>query len=201
MPNKRTIEKINRFWDWFQVNKHHYEEFDEWDPTLEIISEKLREVDSELYVDMQVDLDDDNEREMVITADGNIEKFPIVREVVYEAPFIYGWKVTAFQQPKGEGYNLKFRDFELDSSEMFFYPHLMDDEFTIMVLDKNVKELDSDDSLYLGRSVVMDMIGEFDYATKVSLCYLDNINSVPDEAIFPLAELPNFIQNNFYNSN
>jgi hypothetical protein len=200
MQNKRR-DKIISFWEWFENNKYHYENFDGWDPTLEIISEMLREVDSELYIDMQIDLDKDNEREMVITADGNIEKFPIVKEVVNEAPFISGWKIIALQQPKGEGYNLKFKEYELNSSEMFFYPHLMDDEFTIMVLDKNVQELDTDDSLYLGRSVVMDIIGEFDYATKVSLCYLDNVSAAPEEVIYPLTDLPAFIQNNFYNSN
>ncbi|WP_183558762.1 hypothetical protein [Mucilaginibacter sp. SP1R1] len=64
----------------------------------------------------------DRDQELIITADGDINYFERVEELINDAPEIKGWIFTAFIQPTDLDYASNFEDVDLKPFEMWFLP-------------------------------------------------------------------------------
>ncbi len=47
-------------------------------------------------------------RELVVTAEGKVEIFPWVQDLVRAAPRIPGWEIIAFKQPQGFEFTIEY---------------------------------------------------------------------------------------------
>lgn len=196
-------ERIEQFWNWFNAHKYYYGELDsEWDPGLDQISEKLKSIDKSAYLDIMIQPSDKGESILIISADGIIDNFALVREVVNAAPDMIGWRAIAFEQPHEEGYIIRYKRYLLDPAEMYFLPFLTEDYFGVTIYGKKLKKLSEEDSFYLSNKILISIIGEYHFATKVTACLLTDISeAVEMEELLPLSQFYNFVVNNFMNRN
>jgi hypothetical protein len=193
-------EKINQFWDWFNQHKYYYEEMEnEWDPGLELLAEKISRINKN--IEAMIHINNFGKHEIIITCNGIIDYFPLVRAVVKESPELIGWKTRALVQPTEE-FSVAYNEFLLDSREMFFMPFFDEDYFKVFLYAKDIEDMSDQDSDYLARRIVIKSIGEYHFATKVAECILCDLNNaIEPEELLPLDQLHAFVMNNFMNSN
>jgi hypothetical protein len=195
----RSVQ-IKEFWQWFDENKFHYmDPEDEWDGELDLLQEKVESIDPGLSVEITSDME--SFFELTISANGEIGKFPMVRETVSKAPKIEGWEIVAFKQPIGVGFTINEEDFQFKTSEMYFYPYYLDDYLDIVIYTDNLEKVDEDMKIYYGYKILMEVIGEYDAATKVKNCFLYDMADFEKESLIPLSLLKQYIEENFYNNN
>lgn len=132
------IKKINKmnpitnFWNYFRQNNFVFLFLNEI-PQEEIKEHfyKLTTVLHQYNKDLNLIIKNKvNNAELIITANGNPYLFKEVELLVYHAPFIERWKITAFLQPdtdlekykNGTDKSFEFYDIKLRLSEMFFIP-------------------------------------------------------------------------------
>lgn len=68
------------------------------DPIYDQLLAQLHRVDPGLFIELSADAD---ERELVITADGNSELFPLADAVVAAAPRLQGWNILSLKPRLG----------------------------------------------------------------------------------------------------
>lgn len=193
------------FWNWFLNNNEQLTMLDDLNDT-----ERQQLLDA-----MQHQLDGYSEglsfeigeptpsgRTLTFSAEGDLDLFSAVAELVENAPVLDWWDVIAFRQPKGKGLKVQFDKYHFDTSKMFFQQlenESSPDVIGLMValpdFPANAKEEVIDD-LSVGVYVTLEaMIGEFDCATLVG--YLD-ICPIPKEpfkeGFKPLDDFPDFVE-------
>lgn len=91
-------------------------------PIYDQLLAQLQKVDPGLYLEF---CSDPHACELIVTADGNRELFPIVRTVVTAAPAIDGWSIRALKPKLGfpkitswEGFTLRIDDIVFDPLEL-----------------------------------------------------------------------------------
>lgn len=193
------------FWNWFLNNNEQLTMLDDLNDT-----ERQQLLDA-----MQHQLDGYSEglsfeigeptpsgRTLTFSAEGDLDLFSAVAELVENAPVLDWWDVIAFRQPKGKGLKVQFDKYHFDTSKMFFQQlenESSPDVIGLMValpdFPVNAKEEVIDD-LSVGVYVTLEaMIGEFDCATLVG--YLD-ICPIPKEpfkeGFKPLDDFPDFVE-------
>ncbi len=110
------------------------------------LSQKLSELGEGYY--FLTGMLDEETAELVLTADGAIERIVFVEELVEEAPFIAHWKFTASKPPvdvKGMAINLD--DISVSQDSLSFYPNLHPDfpdeiDITIVYKEGSPENLD-----------------------------------------------------------
>lgn len=110
------------FWQWLQANEQRLRESvaspREDDPFLDEVLAKLHEVSDGLYFLMGGD--PAGELEFIVTAEGDVEKFPTVEALVDSAPRIPGWRVIAFKPPMGHELVLRHEGAVIDGKQTWF---------------------------------------------------------------------------------
>ncbi|MFA0964391.1 hypothetical protein AB9P05_21475 [Roseivirga sp. BDSF3-8] len=119
-------EKIESFWDWFTENRRKYTSLqdlpeEEVESLLEEFLAALHEVNQNLYFEIG-GLPDTPQKELIITAEGDKEYFPLVEEVVDQAPFFPEWDIIAFKQPAGPDFVISYEDQDFEPEQTLFIP-------------------------------------------------------------------------------
>ncbi|MBR5832779.1 MAG: hypothetical protein IKY79_09255 [Bacteroidales bacterium] len=193
-------EKINKFWEWFEANNER----------LTMLSEYTAEEKRKLFDELQAALDEycqgltfeigdqtKNGRQLVISADGDVELFRHVVELVENAPDLDWWEFIPFKQPNGNDLKVYFGKFSYETKKMYFQQLENEEEPDILGIRVAVDGVVTDDEDFLvGVYVTLEaMIGEFDCATLLG--YLEAI-PVPanpaKEGFRPLTDFPDFIE-------
>jgi hypothetical protein len=108
------------FWQWFRDNAdrlHTAIGHDEEAVLSELVT-ALRRVHRGLTCELGPR--DDGSCELVISADGKRDLFPVVRHLVDTAPDVPGWIIIAFRQPKGTQYSISFGTTTLHPDTIWF---------------------------------------------------------------------------------
>jgi len=193
------IKTYADFWQWFQKHELDFykairsndnieEDF------IEVIGPKLRELNESLY--FLAGMKDDDTAELVISAEGEIQTFYFVEELVIAAPSIKGWLFTALKPalPSGDvsinmgGYEFNCDNISFYSNELPDYP----DEIDITVVHnqltkQNFKEVTSGTYLFLE-----NYLGELHFATSVDNLKVIGMDDVQKELI-PGEKLKDFL--------
>lgn len=145
--------------------------------------------------------------ELIITAHGNPYLFKEVELLVFHAPKLERWKITAFLQPEididayenGTDKPLEFYGFSLRISEIYFLPLEVPEkphEFGIKVLLKNyIVHKDNPrlrEALYVH---IEHLIGEKSFANDLSFIEIDQLKNedLEDDCVLELYNLKFFI--------
>jgi hypothetical protein len=112
--------KSEAFWRWFQSNLTAFSRLENpdepfWDEALA----QLKQVDTGLWFELSRGED---ERELVITAEGKSELFPIVDTLVARAPQVAGWRFAALKPAMGFDFVTTYEGVRFDAAEMWFRP-------------------------------------------------------------------------------
>lgn len=197
----KKADKIDAFWNWFVQNKKQYESLeDDQDERLDVLSELLNKVESGLSI--EISNDSMETHGIIISAEGDIDKFPIVKEIVAKAPFIAGWKVTAFRQPAMEDFTLEYEDIQLTPSQLYFEPVIEENALDIIIYGYGFKKHDFNELMHYGLIMLDNVMGEYNCVTKVRhYDFLDLEEAEDLEDLRPLPEINAFLEDFYYNKN
>ncbi len=157
-------EKIDRFWLWFESQTEQLVD----QPSLEIIdelAEQLANVDSGITAEVS-NLTENSDRELIITAHGDILRFKLIGTLVQRAPQIPNWRVLALKPPRGFAFHIDGKE-SLSISDWRFVPLKSSPDFSEFGLRIEMPEQDAHlldaDSLWL---ILESGVGE----VLLSLC-------------------------------
>jgi hypothetical protein len=193
-------DPIEKFWKWFQANEKDLSDFQKNpDKTLTQVLDSAKKIQSGLAIEFEPPKN--NIINVTISADGNRNLFPVVKEVVEKAPKIEGWSFVAFRQrmppDKVKGMVLKAQDHELNPDKMKFFPVVSDDSLDIIIYADNVTEENYSQVAYGGLLLIDNILGEHDCVTKVRNYDFQNMPTKQDELqdLKPLLGLAEYVDN------
>lgn len=190
----------DKFWKWFCDNNEQ----------LTMLDDLEENVANTLLEDMQKALDDycegltyeigdqtPNGRTVTFSAEGDIDLFKYVTDLVEAAPDLDWWEFVAFKQPKGKGLKVTFDKYRFDTKKMYFM-ELENEESPDMVGLRVALEnpVEDDDDQLVGVYVTIEaLIGEFDCATLIGYLDVCPIPAEPlKEGFKKMDDLPEFIE-------
>ena len=193
-------DPIEKFWKWFQANEKGLRDFQKNpDKTLTQVLDSAKKIQSGLAIEFEPPKN--NIITLTVSADGNRDLFPIVKEIVEKAPKIEGWTFVAFRQrmpsDKVKGMVLKAQDHELHPDKMKFFPVVSGDSLDIIIYANNVTEENYNQVAYGGLLLIDNILGEYDCVTKVRNYDFQNMPTKQDELkdLKPLLDLAEYVDN------
>ncbi|MBW8687105.1 hypothetical protein [Chitinophaga rhizophila] len=192
-----------RFWKWFEVRRDDFRFFREMDQDeivalFDELTEKLHQYCNSLFFEMRVN--EQNEAEMVITANCDEAFFDDAEYLVSQAPVLDRWTFTALIQPDNEnGGSIEYGDLELVASEMW-YTAVEDpdtpDKLNILVHVQDyelLKENENlDDAVFI---LLQSLLGERTFASNISVYLVRELPEGEMAEDFPtLDTLPLYIE-------
>ena len=130
-------------------------------------------------------------RELIFSANFARDAFPIVDELVFSAPKIEGWLITAFMPRKTVGETYKFEGIEYPLNDVFFVPYT--DGFDLVIEIYAELEIIPEDAIWM---LLRDILGE--YESVLGVKYVDIIDLAElDEHVQPqhISELNDVVEN------
>ncbi|MCR4828330.1 MAG: hypothetical protein K5864_02600 [Bacteroidales bacterium] len=194
------MHDVNLFWNWFSDNNER----------LTMLGDLDEKEQQSLLEELQGQLDAYCEgltyemgeptpsgRTLTFSAEGDMDLFRYVVELVDNAPDLDWWEFLAFKQPKGTDLKVTFDKYRFETKQMYFMQLESEEEPDILGIRVALPNpvADDDDQL-VGVYVTLEaMIGEFDCSTLIG--YLDTcaIPPEPFKAGFrPLDDFPEFVE-------
>ena len=194
------MHDVNLFWNWFSDNNERLTMLGDLDEKeqqslLEELQEQLDAYCEGLTYEMGEPTP--SGRTLTFSAEGDMDLFRYVVELVDNAPDLDWWEFVAFKQPKGTDLKVTFDTYRFETKQMYFMQLESEEEPDILGIRVALPNpvADDDDQL-VGVYVTLEaMIGEFDCSTLIG--YLDTcaIPPEPFKAGFrPLDDFPEFVE-------
>ena len=188
------------FWQWFANNNERLTMIGDLDDDgrKAIIDELQNQLD--VYCEgltFEIGEPTPSGRILTLSAEGDVELFRFVVDLVENAPDFDWWEFVAFKQPKGTDLKVTFDKYHFETKRMYFMQLESEEEPDILGVRVALPDpVDDDDDQLVGVYVTLEaLIGEFDCATLIG--YLDTCD-IPDEpfkaGFRPLDDFPEFIE-------
>lgn len=194
------MNKVEIFWKWFVANSERLTMLNDIDEGQQhmLLDELQHNLDA--YCEgMTYEIGEQTQkgRTLTFSAEGDMDIFENVVELVDDAPDVDWWEFVAFKQPKGKGLKVYFDKYKFDTKEMYFMQLENEEEPDILgvrvAIPNPVKD---DDDQLVGVYVTLEaMIGEFDCATLIG--YLDTVPLPKEpfkEGFKPMDDFPEFVE-------
>jgi len=185
--------RVAAFWAWFQNKAAALRADKDLLRTMETINEELEVVHDGVFGEIE---GRDDDRTLVITADGQRELFPAVQEIYAARPQVPRWTIVAFRPRRDDPGDIEI---ELDGRK--HHPRRM--KFTgardgkKVAITVFVPWFTTREELGQADLIVLDhLVGEYDLKTKVGDIRWANIKQAPATAR-PLVELPALLDKTF----
>lgn len=112
------LQKATQFWSWFQENNAKYLFLEEMnknhkDEAMKVLQEELHNYCDSIYYLIGNDTED-NKKELIITAEGNVDYFSQVEFLIDHSPQLNRWSFLKFKPAIGAGYKAVIQDREFD---------------------------------------------------------------------------------------
>jgi hypothetical protein len=192
---QRFFQKKNKaqiFWDWFIKNEDAYFCFEKnQDALFTKLKVELEKINLNIVFEFSPILKDGT-REFVISADGVKSTFPIVADLVKQAPSLKRWKIIAFRQPHFDITHIYYQDLIINFNDVFF--RYAKDNGQIN-LELNIRGFYESPEWASAVFILLDnILGEYD--TEMYLSYIDKkeLNENEVEKLFPIRILPQIIK-------
>jgi hypothetical protein len=182
--------KIRAFWKWFTDHESEFRSLSKPDePFWDLALEKIKTVDERLWFELSAA--GSTVREFVVTAEGHVEAFPVVEELVDLAPKIVGWVFVALKPPLGFTFTTRYEGTLFEPSHMWFLPlesPSRPQDFSIRV---GIQGLDSMDKTTAHNAllVILDT-GLGERAAALDIQYTEVSELPPNPESFGYIELP-----------
>ena len=154
------------FWKWFIANSSHYTHLSEapdMENRLDEFQQQLHKIDERLAFEFLGNPTDHSE--LIISADGDSEAFPVVQSLVDAAPQIDGWQIIAFRQRGDTECAIKMGDVDLGPEQMWFRLEADGDK---VGLNLYFGGIELNDEVAGAAFILLDnALGEYDMETKV----------------------------------
>jgi hypothetical protein len=183
----QSQNKNEAFWNWFSKNQSQYYEFENNQEKLfDELSARLKEIDTNLVFEFGPIRD--NVREFTISADGIIDSFPKVQQLVNDAPTFTNWKINAFRQRiTDEDISIKYDDFKISYEDIFFRYSEENGKIGVELNIRNYKDdANYNNAIYL---LLDSLLGEYDVETKLSWIDRKQLNESNVDSLYKFVEL------------
>lgn len=191
---KKTKEKL--FWDWFRNNSERYYLLDMEDESMfdELIN-RLKEVDKNLTFEMGPP-GRDGVREFIISADGIIESFSAVINLVELAPKMKKWKIVAFRpRIKGDDIMVEYGDDLLLSYDDVFFKYFPDSNK--IGVELHIRDYGESEDVDSAVFILLDsLIGEYDMEMEIGWIDRTVLNDDEMDDLLPMIELRKIVDGN-----
>ncbi len=191
-----------KFWKWFESNQSEYQHLDTLDPIrkellLDQLLNRLHAYCDRLY--FQIGGNPSKERrELVITAEGNLEYFGAVQKLVDAAPEFDNWRIIAFKQSMGTDFVTTYEGLVLDPKNMWFLPLNNKQKPEMIGIKICIDNYDSNEAGKYKQAVyqVLDTIlGEKATVTEINYLDIGDLSKydLEKDGLIELVELPQYI--------
>jgi hypothetical protein len=193
---KAVATPLERFWIWFETNSERL-----WNIPDDVGDRKLfDELSSELRraapgLTWELSRAQNGKREFVISADGQRERFPLVKRIVAAAPTLERWVITAFRPRDPIGNRIVMGEVQLNPDDIWFGSKLGAGGSVELIFAVRGLTEDNFNQLMPAVIILMDgAIGEYDAVMKVRNVYPAALPPDPGAAgLRPFKDLPSFI--------
>lgn len=193
------MHDVNLFWNWFSDNNERLTMLGDLDEKeqqslLEELQEQLDAYCEGLTYEMGEPTP--SGRTLTFSAEGDMDLFRYVVELVDNAPDLDWWEFVAFKQPLGTELKVRFDKMVFDTRKMYFEQLECEEEPDMLGLRIAVEDGQrQDEDFQVGVYVTLEaLMGEFDCATLVG--YMETV-PVPEEpfksGFQKLDDLPKFV--------
>lgn len=188
------------FWNWFKENEENYFSFHQQNEvTKEILIEhfldKLHAFCDGLYFKMGGFPGE--KQQLIITAEGDIDYFEKVEELVSAAPKFKDWDIIPFKPALEGEFIVEYEGIELDSSELWFLPmqnHEDPKQFGLILGIPNFDPEERDRYLGAAYQLLDTLIGEKTTTEDIHFLDLDLLPENPEEdGYLNVSELKRYI--------
>lgn len=196
---EEPINSYSDFWNWFEQNEQKFYKVLKDQGNINKIffdklSPKLNELKDGFW--FLAGMFDDNTAELILTADGIIKNIVFVEELVYSAPKMTNWKITALKQPSDlNQFGIEMDGYKFDEGKMNFYPtdhKSMPDEIDITISHQDFNE-ENRAIMTNGVYLALDnSLGELNSVTTIDNVNIINSKDATTELI-PLEKLKDFL--------
>lgn len=177
-------DRIATFWNWFTENAAALRTEDDLQHVMERVSAEVERVNPGVFA--EIGRAGDN-RELVLTADGNKDLFPIVQELYARRPRVAGWNVVAFRQRGDLSLSIEFGGRSVALRSLKFVAVTDGSKLDVEVFIPGFTTME--EMGQMGFVILDHVVGEYDMETKVRAVELSAIDKAPPAAR-PIAELP-----------
>ncbi|WP_067140251.1 hypothetical protein [Oceanivirga salmonicida] len=185
------MNKIEIFWEWFIENeKKYYENIENNEIKQNLfkdLSKRLKKINEGLFFEFS--RIENNKIEFSISADGMKENFPVVIELVENAPKLENFKISAFRQRrKTENIKISYAGIEMSYDDIYFRYAIDEDG---LGLELNIRNFEKDNNaIYNAVYVLLDhLLGEYDVAVNISWINWVKLDEKNIDNLIPSLEL------------
>lgn len=191
-----------QFWEWFEANNTKYLFLNDIDEEVkkEILEELLAELhkfSDKLFFELGHH-PDKPEQEFVITANGDVNYFDKVEELVAVAPELRDWEILAFKPAMGFEFSIDYNGLNFDPAEAWFQPLELESrplDLGIRVCYPNYDESKRDDFFNASFLILDAALGEKITALDIKYLDVDKLPEDPEaEGMLPLKQLSEYIE-------
>ena len=178
---------IPAFWEHFVAHADELARIESADdPVYDAMFEKLQAIDEGLFFQFATG----DPHDLVITAEGDSELFPLVEQIVAAAPSVAGWTVTALKPKLGFPVTAAWEGVSVAVGGVLAAPALDDDENPGLILFvPEWREADEDDLRCALLQAIDHGLGERRSAEVVTFVEVRPLAEAADGVSFPLTEL------------
>lgn len=189
------------FWSWFEKNSSKYfflnqiDSEKEREKLLDEFLEKLHEYSPKIF--FEIGGQPDEKQDLIITAEGNLDYFSKVEELVNRSPKLRDWNIIAFKPPVDGNFTVEHKGVKIDLNKTWFLP--LEDENNPKLLGLRIctsdytssKENEFVNTAYLALDSIL---GEKSAALNVQHVEVGDLPDNPEEeGLMNLSELPEYI--------
>ncbi|HYD98128.1 MAG TPA: hypothetical protein VEH84_01975 [Alphaproteobacteria bacterium] len=190
---------VTNFWEWFAGHAASFARFTANDAldesALQELLRRLQQIDKRLAFEFGTD--DDNQRLLVVTANGDVEAFPAVERVASAAPALPDWEVIAFRPPQDlENLAVQLDDTLIAAEHIYFVPYHDEDRLGLELYVLAEADVPAEAAEQAAFTLVDAALGEYEAAMGLGFVEVQVAKEPPVDAL-PLTELP-FIFEDFH---
>ena len=186
-------DKNEIFWEWFSKNEDKYFHFEDnnQEQLFNELHQKLIKIDSNLVFEFGP-IKSNNTRELSISADGLIESFPSVIELVKKAPKLDKWKINSFRQRIADDeIELKYDDFKISYDDIYFR---YSNESNKIGIELNIRSYKETPEFINATYILLDgLIGEYDMETKIDWIERKSLDESKIDSLYKIVELRDIV--------
>jgi hypothetical protein len=163
------------------------------DPSYQALLRDLQAIDDGLFLEFSTT---DVPHELIVTADGDRELFPIVRRIVAAAPVVDGWVFLALKPKLGFPVSTVWEDFTLEIRNVLFEPLVRtgSDQVGLRIFVRHLDEQEADDAHNAVLRAMDHGLGEERLANSVAHTEVLTLPPETDTGnLIPLVELERFL--------
>lgn len=185
LENRLSMMTAEIFWSWFEENKKKFYEIKEmYDKDLYMaLQTKLREFHPQLSFQIGGTLGSDI-RTLTISANGKIENFGKVEELVSQAPVYEDWRISAFKSADGFNIKVNVGGIIFDPKNLRFAPIELIDHPDISAIRIYMPEYEEErnELFRIGLNALIEAcLGEKIAATQINYVDIQSYPESPEE--------------------